>query len=125
MIMAQTSILQRATLLVAGLMGVAGVASAAAASHGPDPRLMAAISAMCLAHAPLLVALYAGWDRLRMAAIAAPLIAAGTILFSADLFLRQQSGHGLFAMSAPLGGMLMMAGWLSVAASALLPNRAD
>src|SRR5690606_34978519 len=66
-----------ATLLVAGLMGVAGVATAAAASHGSDPRLMAGASAMCLAHAPALVALHAAWLSTRAAALAALLLALG------------------------------------------------
>ena len=57
-----------ATLLVAGLMGIAGVATAAAASHGSDPRLMAGASAMCLAHAPALVALHAAGPAMRTSA---------------------------------------------------------
>ncbi len=111
------------TLFVAGLMGLTGVVSAAAASHGDDPRLLAGISAMCLAHAPALVALYAAWPHFRMAAVAALLIAAGTALFSADLAMRHVAGHGLFPMSAPLGGTTIMAGWLAVSLGAFLPKK--
>ncbi|WP_077960255.1 DUF423 domain-containing protein [Ensifer adhaerens] len=111
------------TLFVAGLMGLTGVVSAAAASHGDDPRLLAGISAMCLAHAPALVALYAAWPHFRTAAIAALLIAAGTAIFSADLAMRHVTGHGLFPMSAPLGGTTIMAGWLAVSLGAFLPRK--
>lgn len=106
-------------LFIAGLMGLFGVISAAAASHGADPRLLGGASAMCLAHAPALIALYAAWPMMRTAAIAALLLSAGTALFAADLTARHFLGHGLFPMSAPTGGVIMMAGWLSVAAGAL------
>ncbi|OAP34783.1 DUF423 domain-containing protein [Sinorhizobium americanum] len=112
-------------LFIAGLMGVFGVAAAAAASHGTDPRLLGGASAMCLAHAPALVALHAGWSHFRTATIAALLLALGTALFAADLTMRHFTGHGLFPMSAPLGGVTMIAGWLAVALGALLPRKAD
>ena len=112
-----------ASLLVAGLMGLAGVAAAAAASHGSDPRLMASASAMCLAHAPALIALHAGWSSVRTAPLAAALLILGTALFAGDLVFRHSAGHGLFPMSAPTGGLLMMAGWLAVALGAFLPRR--
>ncbi|MCA1404899.1 DUF423 domain-containing protein [Ensifer sp. IC3342] len=112
-------------LFIAGLMGITGVAAAAAASHGADPRLLGGASAMCLAHAPALVALHAGWAHFRTAAIAALLLAAGTALFAGDLTARHTLGHGLFPMSAPLGGLTMMAGWLAVALGAFLPSKAS
>jgi uncharacterized membrane protein YgdD (TMEM256/DUF423 family) len=115
--------LRSASLLVAGLMGLAGVVTAAAASHGSDPRLMAGASAMCLAHAPALVALYAAWPSFRTAALASVLLALGTALFAGDLVFRHYAGHGLFPMSAPTGGMTMMAGWLAVALGAVLPRK--
>ena len=114
--------LRSASLLVAGLMGLAGVAAAAAASHGSDPRLMAGASAMCLAHAPALIALHAAWPSVRTAPLAALLLIVGTVLFASDLLFRHAAGHGLFPMSAPTGGFLMMAGWLAVALGAFLPR---
>lgn len=113
--------MRETTLLVAGLMGFAGVAAAAAASHAAaDPRLLGSASAMCLAHAPALVALYAAWPSMRTAPLAALLLAAGTALFAGDLVFRQTSGHGFFPMSAPTGGVLMMGGWLAAAAGAFM-----
>lgn len=114
---------RQVTLFIAGLMGLSGVISAAAASHGADPRLLGGASAMCLAHAPALIALYAAWPVLRTAAIAPLLMSAGTALFAADLTARHFLGHGLFPMSAPTGGVLMMLGWLSIAAGAFFRRR--
>lgn len=115
--------LRSTTLFVAGLMGLAGIVTAAAASHGADPRLMAGASAMCLAHAPALIALYAAWPSMRAAPLAALLLAVGTALFAGDLLYRHFFGAGLFPMSAPTGGVIMMAGWLAVALGAFLPRR--
>ncbi|PLU14930.1 hypothetical protein BMJ30_22150 [Sinorhizobium medicae] len=106
--------LRSTMLFVAGLMGLFGVASAAAASHGTDPRLLGG-----------LLALYAAWAHFRTAAIATLLLAAGTALFAADLTMRHFSGNGLFPMSAPIGGVTMMAGWLVVALGAFLPRKSD
>ena len=107
-------------ILIAGLMGLAGVALAAAASHGDDPRLLGNASTMCLAHAPVLLALALGIDRLRTAKLAGLLVAFGTILFSADLVARHYTGNTLFPMSAPFGGIAMMAGWLAIAFGAIV-----
>lgn len=115
--------LRSASLLVAGLMGLAGVVTAAAASHGSNPRLMAGASAMCLAHAPALIALYAAWPSVRTAPLAALLLILGTALFAGDLVYRHSTGQGFFPMSAPTGGVVMMAGWLAVALGAFLPRQ--
>lgn len=118
------SIARLATLFLAGLLGLAGVASAALASHaGTDPRLLGSASAMCLAHAPALVALYAAWPSMRTAPVAALLLALGTLLFAGDLAMRHAAGHGLFPTAAPTGGALMMAGWIAVAAGAAMHRR--
>ena len=106
-------------VLVAGLMGMAGVALAAGASHGADPRLLGGASAMCLAHAPILLILGLNIDRLRTAKLAGALLGFGTVLFAADLVTRQYTANALFPMSAPIGGMTMMAGWLAIALGAI------
>ncbi|CZT35892.1 DUF423 domain-containing protein [Rhizobium sp. 9140] len=111
-------------LAAAGLLGLSGVALAAAASHGTDARLLGSASAMCLAHAPALLALAGLLPRLRLGAAAGSAMALGTAIFAGDLVLRHVAGHGLFPMSAPLGGMLMMLGWALIALSAILPKRA-
>ncbi len=119
----QNGQLRPVTLFIAGLTGLFGVISAAAASHGADPRLLGGASAMCLAHAPALIALYTAWPVMRTAPIAALLLSAGTALFAADLTARHFLGHGLFPMSAPAGGVLMISGWLAVASGAFFMRK--
>lgn len=106
------------TLFVAGLLGAAGVALAAAASHGGDTHFLGSASTMSLAHAPALLALHAGYDRIRTAPLAAVLIGLGTLIFAGDLVSRHFLGSSLFHMAAPTGGMGMVAGWVVVALGA-------
>lgn len=108
-----------ATLLGAGVLGIGGVAAAAASAHAAsDPRLLGAVALVCLAHAPALLALGLSGRRDFMLRLATLLLFAGTTVFSADIALRA-FGHGrLFAMAAPSGGIAMMAGWLAVAVAA-------
>lgn len=112
----------RLLLGVAGLVGAIGVMAAATASHGEGSRNLAAIAAIGLAHGPALLALgLAGRGRLLGGAGA--LLAGGTMVFMADLGVREWLGHGLFPGAAPLGGMVMIAGWLAVALTGLIGRR--
>lgn len=103
----------------AGLFGMCGIGLAAAASHMDDQRLLGSASLMCLVHAPALVAVMAASGRLRWPAIPGWLWIVGVLFFAGDLVKRHFLGSALFPMSAPLGGMVMMAGWLSIAFGAL------
>jgi uncharacterized membrane protein YgdD (TMEM256/DUF423 family) len=110
-------------LFVSGLMGASGVALAAAASHGGDTHLLGAASTMCLAHAPVLLGLYLADRHFRTATPAALVLGVGTILFAADLLSRHYLVDRVFPFAAPAGGMLMILGWVLVAAGAILPQR--
>ncbi|MCV9941462.1 MULTISPECIES: DUF423 domain-containing protein [unclassified Rhizobium] len=111
--------------LFAGLFGVAGVALGALAAHGGgEANLAASASAMCLAHAPALLALALGNNRLRTAWLAGLLMIVGTLLFAGDLVTLRFSGSGLFPYAAPTGGWAMMLGWLVVAAGAVFRVKA-
>ena len=111
--------------LFAGLLGVAGVALAALAAHGGgEANLAASASAMCLAHAPALLALALGNTRLRTAWLAGLLMIVGTLLFAGDLVTLRFTGSGLFPYAAPTGGWAMMLGWLAVAAGAVFRAKA-
>ncbi|MCF6367608.1 DUF423 domain-containing protein [Rhizobium sp. TRM95001] len=105
---------------MSGILGAAGVALAAAASHGGDARLLETASMMCLVQAPALVALYAVGRRVRTATLAALVIGLGTLVFAGDLLARHFLDSGLFPMAAPTGGTTMILGWLIVAAGAFL-----
>ncbi|MFB2562058.1 DUF423 domain-containing protein [Rhizobium sp. IMFF44] len=109
-----------ATLFIAGVLGGGGVALAAAATHGGDTHFLGAASTMSLAHAPALLALYAGYERIRTAPIAAVLLGLGTLIFAGDLINRHFGGSSLFPMAAPTGGMGMIAGWVVIALGAFL-----
>lgn len=111
----------RPLLLVAALFGAAGVALAALGSHAADTNIAIAASFLQL-HAAALVALsllpiiglfrFGPW-----------VLATGTLLFSGDLVARSQLGSALFPMAAPVGGGAMIAGWLLIAAGALLVGK--
>lgn len=109
-------------LIAAGLSGAAGVALAAAATHIGGP-LLAPASAMCLAHAPALIALYLAEGRIRTATSGGLLMAIGLLLFAGDLVLKQFSGLAPLPMAAPTGGSLMILSWLVVGAGALFRGR--
>ena len=109
----------RGVVAIAGLLGAAGVASAAGASHGEAGRLLGSIATIALAHAPVLLARGLPPPKGRGRRGAALLLAAGTLLFVCDLAGRQWMGQGLFPAAAPLGGGVMVLGWLGVAFAAL------
>jgi uncharacterized membrane protein YgdD (TMEM256/DUF423 family) len=102
----------------AGLMGAAGILLAAAGAHAAPHAGLQGAAYMLLFHAaailggaslthqgllwrPVMVAVLIGW-------------AAGAILFSGDIALRAFSGHRLFPMAAPAGGILLTAAWIAL-----------
>ncbi|MQB12651.1 DUF423 domain-containing protein [Agrobacterium sp. ICMP 6402] len=107
-------------LLLGGLLGAAGVMLAAAATHTGETYMLGNASAMALAHAPVLVALNIGADRIRTAIPAGLILGLGTAIFVGDLVTRHFSGHSLFPFAAPTGGLGMIAGWLVLCAGAFL-----
>jgi uncharacterized membrane protein YgdD (TMEM256/DUF423 family) len=125
--MTQTSALRLAVVL-AGLMGAAGVALAAAAAHQPDAARLGSASSMLLFHSSAVI----GAALLTRHGIAkGPFglaatfgFIAGAALFAGDLAMRQYAGHGLFTMAAPTGGTLLILSWLVLAIAALWPKRA-
>ncbi|CDX11162.1 conserved membrane hypothetical protein [Mesorhizobium sp. ORS 3324] len=107
----------RILVLAGGLVGAAGVALSAAAAHRGGAFTGTAASFL-LMHAPVFLAIgLAGGNRgLRIASL---VLLVGLLLFSGDLLARDFLGSRLFPMSAPIGGTLLIAGWLAIAVSAL------
>jgi uncharacterized membrane protein YgdD (TMEM256/DUF423 family) len=111
---------------LAGVMGAAGVALAAASAHLPDATRLAAASSMLLFHATALLATVLLTERrvihLQIGLVAAIGFVIAAALFAGDLTLRQ-AGHALFPMAAPTGGTLLILSWLVLAVAALWPRR--
>jgi len=110
-------------IILAGLMGASGVMLAAAGAHAAPGAGLDGAGYMLLFHAaavlggaailqhglsgrPLLLLALAGW-------------VLGAALFSGDIALRAFAGHRLFPMAAPTGGIILIAAWLALAASAI------
>ncbi len=112
---------------LAGLMGAAGVALAAASAHGADAGRLASASTMLLFHATAILAAVAllsrGLLHGGMGLVAAFGFVIGTTLFAGDLTLRQYAGHSLFPMAAPTGGTMMIASWLAVTLAAVMAKK--
>jgi uncharacterized membrane protein YgdD (TMEM256/DUF423 family) len=107
----------RLLVLAGGLVGAAGVALSAAAAHRGGAFTGTAANFL-LMHAPVFLAIgLAGGNRcLRIASL---VLLAGLLLFAGDLLARDFLGSRLFPMSAPIGGTLLIVGWLAIAVSAL------
>jgi uncharacterized membrane protein YgdD (TMEM256/DUF423 family) len=96
-------------------MGAAGVAAAAGAAHGGGGGPLASASILLLVHAPAILALgsLAGHTPLGLIAMAG--MAAGSLLFSADMAMRTWQTSALFPMAAPIGGTTAILSWLIAA----------
>jgi len=111
-------------IALAGLMGAAGIALAAAGAHTAPNAGLGSAAYMLLFHA---VALLGGaalaqlgllWRPLALVVLIAWI--AGSLLFSGDIALRAFAGHRLFAFAAPAGGIILIAAWVGVAAAAVV-----
>jgi uncharacterized membrane protein YgdD (TMEM256/DUF423 family) len=114
-------------LAIAGLMGAAGVVLAAGGAHGKPGSGLDSAGYLLLIHA---VAVLAATALMREPLLYRPLalaslwgFAAGAALFAADVAARAYLGGRLFPFAAPAGGLIMIASWLVLAASALLALR--
>jgi uncharacterized membrane protein YgdD (TMEM256/DUF423 family) len=106
---------------VAGLMGAAGVAAAAGAAHGAGGENLQNAANFLLFHASIVAALALGGRLPRPGFLAAATaLAVGVPIFSGDLALQATKGAKLFNYAAPLGGTLMIAGWLMLTIAALI-----
>jgi uncharacterized membrane protein YgdD (TMEM256/DUF423 family) len=110
--------------VIAGLMGAAGVALWAGASHGEvNAALLTLAAQFLLMHAIALVAMAGARQLGNIGAIAGWILAAGTLLFAGDLVHRAFLSARLFPFAAPAGGSLMIAGWLCLGLAGVLALR--
>lgn len=113
-------------VVIAGLFGAVGVATAAAAAHhSADPRLATASNFLML-HAAALVGIAGAAGALglnRRALLPGAGVALGTLLFCGDLIIRVAYGASPLPVAAPVGGSILIASWLALAAGAALGLR--
>jgi uncharacterized membrane protein YgdD (TMEM256/DUF423 family) len=110
--------------IAAGLFGAAGIGAAAYAAHGRGGPDLAIASQFLLIHATAVCAIAVSSVRDDPPfQIAATTLAAGTALFCGDLACRGLLGVKLFGGAAPMGGLLMLAGWLGISLAAALTLR--
>jgi uncharacterized membrane protein YgdD (TMEM256/DUF423 family) len=118
----------RRALLAGALFGATGVVAGAFGAHALRTRLAPEVLAVFetaaryqLLHALALVAAATAarlWPG-RWAAAAAWLLGSGILLFSGSLYLLVFTGERLFGAITPLGGLLLILGWLALAMAAL------
>jgi uncharacterized membrane protein YgdD (TMEM256/DUF423 family) len=114
-------------LAAAGLNGAMGVAFGAWAAHGLEGRLSPAAlewirtgASYQLWHAAALLGLAALASRhaTRLIAVAGIGFGLGALLFGGSLYLYAWTGQGWLAAITPVGGVMMIAGWLATLAAA-------
>jgi uncharacterized membrane protein YgdD (TMEM256/DUF423 family) len=114
--------MNRLLLVIAGPLGAAGVAAAAAAAHVAGDGPLASAAQVMMIHAAALVGLTAlaapgrrGARPIRVIGTAMGL-AAG--LFGADVTLFALTGGHLFRWAAPIGGTTLILAWSALALAA-------
>lgn len=110
----------RPWIIISTLLGATAILAGAFGAHGlktilsPEQLLTwKTASSYQLVHAVLLFALsVSAWLELRLVRIACAALSAGVALFSGSLYFLLLSGSHLFVWFTPLGGLLLMAGWV-------------
>lgn len=123
------SISSQAWIQFAGILGALGVALGAFGAHALKARLtpeqLSAWETGVLYHllhtaVLLMLGLYAAATQ-RPITPAAPLFAAGILLFSGSLYVLALGGPRLFGPVTPLGGLCFIAGWVALLGLARAP----
>ena len=113
----------RLALIVAGIFGAGGTAAAAAASHSANERVLGALALVALTHAAVFLAFGLSTVTGRLLRGGALIIGAGVGLFATDLAVRHVFDHALFPMAAPIGGMMIIAGWTLISIAGVIGRR--
>jgi uncharacterized membrane protein YgdD (TMEM256/DUF423 family) len=116
--------METALLVLAGLMGAAGIVLAAASAHGTPGAGLDSAGYMLLFHAAAVLGgtalLHQGLTSRTVGLVALCGFVLGAALFSGDVASRAYLGSRLFPMAAPTGGMILIAAWLVLALAALM-----
>ncbi len=107
---------------LAGALGFLGVALGAFGAHGLRDRLAPGMLDVYktgvlyhLLHAVALLAVALGAERLPRSRAVAALWVAGVVVFSGSLYALALTGVTTLGAVAPIGGLLLMAGWVTLA----------
>ena len=107
---------------LAGALGFLGVALGAFGAHGLRDHLAPGMLEVYktgvlyhLIHAVALLAVALGAERLARPRAVAALWAAGVVIFSGSLYALALTGVGALGAITPIGGLLLMAGWVTLA----------
>jgi uncharacterized membrane protein YgdD (TMEM256/DUF423 family) len=111
-------------LVLASLMGAAGVVLAAAAAHAAPGAGLDSAAYLLLFHAVAVLGAAAlvqqGLLWQPAALIAMPGYVIGGVLFASDVSMRAFAGHRLFPMAAPAGGTILIIAWLVLAVASIV-----
>jgi uncharacterized membrane protein YgdD (TMEM256/DUF423 family) len=119
----------RIWLVLASLSGFVAVAAGAFGAHGaPTPEAKALLETgghYQLMHALAVFACFVVWRLLSApaAGVAAWLFLAGGLIFSGSLYALAFGAPRVVGAITPIGGLLLLAGWLALAWSALAGTR--
>jgi uncharacterized membrane protein YgdD (TMEM256/DUF423 family) len=115
-------------IVLAGLMGAAGIVLTAASAHGTPGAGLDSAGYLLVIHA---VGVIGGIALMQQGLLSRPIGAVaiggfvlGAALFAGDVAARAYLGHRLFPMAAPTGGMILIVSWLVLAVAAALTARA-
>ena len=111
----------RLHLCLAGLLGAIGVVLLAAGSHSGG-ELLTTAGQILLFHAPVIIAATVARKSGHLGVLTSQwglaLLILGSVIFAANLVLLHGFGARLFPFAAPSSGVMMILGWLVLAASA-------
>ena len=118
----------RVWLSLAAANGFVAVAAGAFGAHGVADALAKDLlktgAQYQLIHALAVLACFAAWRAgVRLAALAAWLFLGGCLLFPGSLYLMALAGARWAGPITPVGGLLFLAGWATLAAAPWLANR--
>lgn len=112
-------------LVIAGLMGAAGITLSAAGAHAYPGAGLDSAGQILLFHAAAVMGVVAAIDRgllsRAIGLLAAAGLVLGSVLFAGDVSLPIYAGVGLFPKAAPTGGIILIVSWIAAAVAAASP----
>ena len=111
-------------LVIAGLMGAAGITVAAIGAHAYLGAGLDSAGYILLFHAAAVIGLVAAVDRelvmRNVGLLSAAGLVVGSLLFAGDVILPIYAGFGLFPQAAPTGGVILIVSWIGLALAAAM-----